>query len=131
MISRISIENFIIIEKLDIILEKGFTSITGETGTGKSIILDAINFCFGCFPSKNIRKFPEKPCIVEIKIDLKKKINLLDQDITGHISLKRVLNQTGKSSYYFNSSPISNKEIKVILPFFLDITAQSDTLLYE
>lgn len=131
MISRISIENFIIIEKLDIIFEKGFTSITGETGTGKSIILDAINFCFGYFSSKNIRKFPEKPCIVEIEIDLKKKIHLLDQDITDYVSLKRVLNQTGKSSYYLNSSPISNKEIKIILPFFLDITAQYDTILSE
>jgi len=131
LVSRISIENFIIIEKLDIIFEKGFTSITGETGTGKSIILDAINFCFGCFSSKNIRKFPEKPCIVEIEIDLKKKIHLLDQDIRGYVSLKRVLNQTGKSSYYFNSFPISNKEIKIILPFFLDITAQYDTILSE
>ncbi len=131
MISRISIENFIIIEKLDIIFEKGFTVITGETGTGKSIILDAINFSFGRFHSKNIRRFPEKDCSVEIEFDLGKSIHILERGISGTVVIKRTLNQSGKSSYYFNNNPISNKELKDFLPLFLDITAQHDTILSE
>lgn len=131
MISRISIENFIIIENLDIIFEKGFSSITGETGTGKSIILDAINFCFGRFPSKNILKVPEKPCSVELEFNLKKEISILNQNILGAVNIKRILNKSGKSSYFFNNKSISGKDLKDCLPIFLDITAQHDTILSE
>ncbi len=131
MISRISIENFIIIDKLDIIFEKGFTAITGETGTGKSIILDAINFSFGRFHSKNVCRFPEKDCSVEIEFFLKKSIHISNQDVSGGVVVKRILNQSGKSNYYLNNKSISNKELKDFFPILLDITAQHDTILSE
>ena len=67
LITSIAIENFIIIDRLDIDFEREFSAITGETGTGKSIILDAINFCFGKFSLKNIKKDPNKDCSIEIK----------------------------------------------------------------
>lgn len=123
MISRISIENFIIIEKLDIVFDSGFTSITGETGTGKSIILDAINFCFGRFGSKNIQKFPNSPSVVEIEFTFAK-----SQDT---LKIKRALNPSGKSSYFINDEQALNKDIKVLFKQLIDITAQHDTILSE
>lgn len=115
LISSITIENFIIIDRIDIDFDKGFSSITGETGTGKSIILDAINFCFGKFSSKSIKKFPEKDCLVEIKFD--------------SCTIKKVLDKSSKTTYFLNGNKLQNKEIKDLMPDLIDITAQSDSII--
>ena len=115
LITSIAIENFIIIDRLDIDFERGFSAITGETGTGKSIILDAINFCFGKFSLKNIKKDPNKDCSIEIKF--------------SNLSVKKIIDKTGKTSCFLNGKKIQAKELKDLMPGLLDITAQSDSIL--
>lgn len=100
---------------MDIDFTAGFSSITGETGTGKSIILDAINFCFGKFPSKEIRKNLGKACYVEIQFD--------------NLKVKKILENSGKCSCFINEHKVSSKELKEIFPDLIDITAQSDSIL--
>ena len=115
MISSIIIENFIIIDHLEIKFCNGFSSITGETGTGKSIIIDAINFCFGKINTKNIKKSLDKQCYVEIHIDDK--------------IVSRKIDTNNKHTCYLNGKKIQLKELKKLMQNLIDITAQSDTIL--
>lgn len=127
MISKISIENFIIIDKLEVVFDNNFTAITGETGTGKSIILDAINFCFGKFSAKDVIKYSEKPCRIEIEFDLNK--SALSSELGNKLKIKRILSPQGKSNYYLNNESISSKELKELMSSLLNITAQHDSIL--
>lgn len=132
MLHRVLIENFIIIDKLDLEFNDNFTAITGETGTGKSIILDAIDFCFGKFSSKTIKKNPNEPCSVSINFKVKnfEKISkLLDINLKNDIIIKRVIDPNNKNICYLNDSQISGKILKDVMGYFVDITAQSDSIL--
>ncbi len=65
MINRLHIRNFAIIDELDLILKPGLTVITGETGSGKSIILQALNVSLGMKPTKTMIKTGQAQAIVE------------------------------------------------------------------
>ncbi len=119
MIRSISVKNFIIIDDLFIEFDKGFNSITGETGTGKSIILDAINFCFGRFNSKTIKKDLNRELSVELVFSKN------DECMT----IKKVVDLSGKSTCFLNKKQVPAKVIKDLFGEILDITAQMETIL--
>ena len=116
MISFISIQNFIIIENLEITFHDLFTAITGETGTGKSIVIDAIDFCLGNFQSKNIKKNQNEECIINLCINKDTKIT-------------KIIDKKNKTSIYLNNKLTTQKHIKMQYQDLIDITSQFDSIL--
>ena len=70
MIKSVYIKNFILIDELNLNLENGFTVITGETGAGKSILLNSVDVALGAKASKEIIKSGENSCLIEINFSL-------------------------------------------------------------
>ena len=70
MIKTLSISNFAIIDYVEVNFDKGMTTITGETGTGKSIILGALSMVLGKRADLTVFKNPSKKCIIEAYFDL-------------------------------------------------------------
>jgi len=134
MIKRLSISNYVLIDKLSIDLKDGFTSITGETGAGKSILLGALGLILGeradthCLADNNLK------CIVEAEFEIKKyslhnffKENDLDYfDITV---VRREISPNGRSRAFINDTPVNLNVLKEISQFLVDIHSQHQTLL--
>ena len=75
MIKHLLIQNYALIESLEIDFEKGFTVLSGETGAGKSIILDAISLLLGKRSDRGSLYDKEKKCVLELKIYISKEFS--------------------------------------------------------
>lgn len=135
MLIELKIKNFILIKNHNINFKKGLICITGETGAGKSIILSAINLLSGSkFDIKNINN-KEKNVEIEalfnvenndIAIRYLKDNNLInDEDDENIVSLRRVINTSGKSINYINNVKCNNSDLKLFSSYLIEINSQS------
>ena len=132
MIKSLSISNFAIIDYVEVNFHKGMTTITGETGAGKSIILGALSLVLGKRADLSILKNSSKKCIVEVTFDISKynlktffdveNIDYLDETI-----LRRELIPTGKSRAFINDTPVNLQILNVISSNLIDINNQNET----
>ena len=135
MLQSIFIQNYALIDKLDIAFEPGFSVITGETGAGKSIILGAIGLLLGQRADvKAIRNGATK-CIVEAKFNIASygmedffKANDIEYDSEECI-LRREVNINGKSRAFINDTPASLSQMKVLGEKLIDVHSQHQNLL--
>lgn len=134
MLKRLIIENFALIDHLDIPLEDGLSIITGETGAGKSIILGALSLILGNRADAQSINDKSRKCIVEGHFHIKDydleqffKDNELDYDINTII--RREINSQGKSRAFINDTPVNLNTIKQIIEKLIDIHSQHETLL--
>ncbi len=135
MLQSIFIQNYALIDKLDITFEPGFSVITGETGAGKSIILGAIGLLLGQRADiKAIRNGATK-CIVEAKFRIASygmeeffKANDIEYDSEECI-LRREVNINGKSRAFINDTPASLAQMKVLGEKLIDVHSQHQNLL--
>lgn len=135
MIKNLRIENYALIEKLDIDLYSGFSVITGETGAGKSIILGAIGLLLGQRADSKSIKTGEKRCVIEAAFDLSRykmgdffEENDLDFDGEECI-VRRELTATGKSRAFINDTPVSLSQLKELGEQLIDVHSQHKNLL--
>ena len=134
MIRSLFIQNYALIETLDITLERGFSVITGETGAGKSIILGAIGLLLGQRADvKAIRKGASK-CVIEAHFDvsaygMKPFFEEHDWDYADDCILRRELSAAGKSRAFINDTPVSLAQIKELGEQLIDIHSQHQNLL--
>ena len=134
MLTRLYINNFITIEEIDVNFSKGFTSITGETGSGKSVILDALNLLCGnrLDSSKIINR--EKKIVIEAEFDISN-FNMLDFFDNNEIDyfdttiIRREINPAGKSRSFINDSPVKLDLLKLFSLNIIDIHSQHESLL--
>ena len=134
MLSRLSIKNYALIDELSIDLKHGFTSITGETGAGKSILLGALGLILGDRSDSKVITDSHKKCIVEgdFKIDkygLELYFNTNDLDYLDNTLLRREISPNGRSRAFVNDTPVSLNQLKEIGSFLIDIHSQHQTLL--
>ena len=135
MLNSLFIQNFVLIDNLDIRFDKGFSVITGETGAGKSIILGALSLVLGQrADGKSIKKGSDK-CVIEATFDISKYQlepffleNDLEYDAQGCI-LRRELFSSGKSRAFVNDSPVSLSILKELGTRLIDIHSQHQNLL--
>lgn len=135
MLQSIFIQNYALIDKLDITFEPGFSVITGETGAGKSIILGAIGLLLGQRADvKAIRNGATK-CIVEAKFNIASygmeeffKANDIEYDSEECI-LRREVNINGKSRAFINDTPASLSQMKILGEKLIDVHSQHQNLL--
>ena len=133
MLQHLTIENYALIKSLDIDFVKGFTTITGETGSGKSIILGALGLLLGQRADVQVLFEKDRKCVVEAAFDIKDldlkpffDDNDLDYDHT--LLLRREIQPSGKSRAFVNDTPASLQVMKELGAYILDIHSQHQTL---
>lgn len=135
MLKSLFIQNFVLIDSLDIQFDNGFSVITGETGAGKSIILGALSLVLGQrADGKSIKNGADK-CVIEATFDVSKykleeffHTNDLEYDPEICI-LRRELFASGKSRAFVNDSPVSLTVMKELGSRLIDIHSQHQNLL--
>ena len=135
MLQSIHIQNYALIEKLDIDFHAGFSVITGETGAGKSIILGAIGLLLGQRADLKAIKDGATKCVVEARFDIARyqlesffTENDLEYD-SGECILRRELYASGKSRAFINDSPSSLVQMKELGEKLVDVHSQHQNLL--
>lgn len=135
MLKNLQIENYALIEHLDIDFHTGFSVITGETGAGKSIIIGAIGLLLGQRADSKAIKAGAKRCVVEAAFDVSSyqlnsffEANDLDFDGVECI-IRRELTATGKSRAFINDTPASLAQLKELGEKLIDVHSQHKNLL--
>ncbi len=133
MLQHLTIENYALIKSLDINFAKGFTTITGETGSGKSIILGALGLLLGQRADVQVLFEKDRKCVVEATFDIKG-LDLMsffddnDLDYDDTLLLRREIQPSGKSRAFVNDTPASLQVMKELGGYILDIHSQHQTL---
>lgn len=130
MLKYLKIKNLAIIEDLEVELEKGFNIFTGETGAGKSIIMDGIRLIFGERADPDMVRTGEKKAeisaVIEIEDEsLKKEFPSFPWE-NNEIILRREIPVSGKGRIYFNGSPVPLSVLKSLGERLFDIFGQND-----
>lgn len=136
MLTYLKIQNYGLIEHIEINFNKGLSTITGETGAGKSIILGAISLLLGEKADNESIKNKEDKCVVEghfniANLNLKQIIQAHDIDFSNELILRREYSLNGKSRTFINDSPVNINILKEIGEKLLDIHSQHKNLLLK
>ena len=135
MIRHLHIENYALIEHLDIDFHTGFSVITGETGAGKSIIIGAIGLLLGGRADSKALKTGAKRCVIEMTFDVSRYsltsfFEENDFDFDGaECIIRRELTAAGKSRAFINDTPASLAQLREIGERLIDIHSQHKNLL--
>ncbi len=133
MLRRLTINNYALIEALDIEFPEGLIIITGETGAGKSILLGALSLLLGGKAEISAIKDNKENCMVEGLFVAKKPVKIVWQDGTStyeeELVLRRILTPSGRSRSFINDEPVTNMILSEISSELIDIHAQNQHLL--
>lgn len=129
MLAKLSVRNFAIIDKTDIILTDGFNTITGETGAGKSILLGALSLILGQRANTSDILDQSKKSVIEGLIILpnqnfKAFFKHNDLDFDNEIILRREINTNGKSRAFINDTPVTLDILKEFASQVIDLHQQ-------
>jgi DNA repair protein RecN (Recombination protein N) len=134
MLKNILIQNYALIDHLELEFEKGLNIVTGETGAGKSILLGALSLILGNRADTSALLDATKKCIVEGRFDADEK-NLKDffktheLDFEKQVLIRREISSEGKSRSFINDTPVTLSQLKELGLLLVDIHSQHETLL--
>ena len=129
MLTQLHIENIAVIEKADIEFRKGLTVLTGETGAGKSIIVDSLGAVLGARTSRELVRTGADKGIVTAVFETNNADKWLednDIDLEGEIIIQRRISAEGKNSYRVCGVPVSVSQLRELGALLLDIHGQND-----
>ncbi|RUO68937.1 DNA repair protein RecN [Idiomarina ramblicola] len=132
MLSQLTIRNFAVVKSLDIEFHKGMTAITGETGAGKSIALDALSLCLGSRADANwVRPGQEKAEItavftLESDSPVFQWLAANEFDADDDCVLRRVIQRDGRSKAWINGTPVPVSQQKSLAPLLVNIHGQHE-----
>ena len=134
MLKQLSVKNYILIDELDIRLEKGLGIITGETGAGKSILLGALGLMLGQRADVGELLDKKKKCIIEGVFDvqayqMKTFFEEKELDYANECTIRREINPEGKSRAFVNDTPVNLTTLKELSSRLVDIHSQHESLL--
>lgn len=112
MIKRLYIKDFAIIQEIDLDLKPGFTVLTGETGSGKSLIIEALGVALGGKTDKLMVKHGADRAVIDATVN--------------ENSIRRIISQSGRSKSYHNDEPITIAELKSRIQILVDFHGQHD-----
>lgn len=136
MLRRITVRNFLLIEELDLPLDPGLTVITGETGSGKSVLLGALGLAMGDRAEGNLQRDPAKRCVIELEVGdaaegsfaaewcLRNGVPQEDPMI-----LRRQLEAGGRSRAFVNDTPVRIDQLRDLGGSLVHIHSQHQALL--
>lgn len=138
MLTSLSVKNYALIENITIDFKKGLTVITGETGSGKSIIIDSIDLLLGARASTSVIRTGTTSCTISSEFDISKNTNVknilseLSIDCEDEIIIRRQIDSTGKSKAFINDISVSVNTLSNIGKYLVDFYAQhKSNMLFE
>ena len=133
MLKHLSVQNYALIDQLEVEFSDGLTIITGETGAGKSILLGALGLIAGSRADTQALQDKTKKCFVEASFNIKDyslknffSSNDLDYEVTT--TIRREINPEGKSRAFINDTPVTLNQLKELAEHLIDIHSQHQTL---
>ncbi|MDR1349954.1 MAG: DNA repair protein RecN [Zoogloeaceae bacterium] len=130
MLQRLSVRDFVIVDRLELEFSSGFGALTGETGAGKSILIDALTLTLGERADPGVVRSGKEKAEVAAVFDLarlpKVRAWLAEQDFADEeeLLLRRVVEAGGRSRAYINGSPASVQQLRAVGEFLVDIHGQ-------
>ena len=133
MLKSISIKNYVLIDELNISFNSGFSVITGETGAGKTILVDGISLLLGKRADLSVNRDKSKKCVIEGIFDigaynLKPIFDVNELDYDSETILRREISPSGKSRAFINDSPVNLLQLSKIGSRIIDIHTQHQNL---
>ena len=133
MLTHLSIKNYALINDIHVSFSNGFTTITGETGAGKSILLGGLALALGKRADLSSLKNTQQKCIIEAEFDvskygLKEFFQEHDLDFEEETILRREILPSGKSRAFVNDSPVNLDTLKSLGERLVDVHSQHQTL---
>lgn len=134
MLRSLYIQNYALIEKLDISFDSGFSVITGETGAGKSIILGAIGLLLGQRADVKAIRIGASKCVIEARFeisayDMQSFFEENELEYEEECILRREVSASGKSRAFINDTPASLSQMKELGEQLIDVHSQHQNLL--
>ena len=133
MLSRLYVRNYALIEEQELLFAPGFTVLTGETGAGKSILLNAFQLVLGQRADPEALRNKQEKCVVEAEFRLGKRFaalfEALDMDFEEHCLIRREIHPAGRSRAFVNDSPVLLDHLKALSAHLVEIHSQHDQLL--
>ena len=134
MLRRLVVENYALIEHLEIEFDSSLNIITGETGAGKSILMGALALLLGAKNDSAAIKDSSRACVVEGEFDIKR-LGLegafaeLDIDYDDETIIRRTISPSGKSRAFVNDQPVQLADLKQLGAYLIDIHSQHQNLI--
>ncbi len=132
MLKRLYVKNLALISEADIEFDRGLNVLSGETGSGKSVILDSINFVLGCKADRTMIRYGENEAFVRAEFVLDKDseavkiLNSYDIETDSDIIISRKLSIDGKGSIKINGDSVTASMLKSITQHLVDVHGQSE-----
>lgn len=132
MLKNIQIKNVALIEEASIEFEKGLNVLSGETGSGKSVILDSLNFVLGAKADKSMIRNGSDFCMVKAEFDvknnpfIKSELDALDIDCDDDLIVSRKFSLSGAGSIRINGEPVTLTGLKNVTGHLVDVHGQSE-----
>ena len=124
MLQSLSIRNVVLIDKLDLDFQPGLSVLTGETGAGKSILLDSLGLVLGNRAETSLIRHGEDKLSVTAAFSLPEADNPImalfaeaDVEVEDELIIKRTLSRDGKGKIFINDQPVSAKFLKEIIKY--------------
>ena len=132
MLKRLLVQNYAIISEMELVMSDNLTIITGETGAGKSILTGALGLIMGNRADTKVLFDPENKCIVEGTFDisnyrLQAFFTANDLDYFDELSVRREINNAGKSRAFINDTPVTLNVLQEMSEKLVDLHQQFDT----
>lgn len=133
MLTQLSIQNYALIDDLKVSFSSGFTTITGETGAGKSILLEGFALVLGNRADRSSLRDKERKCVIEAQFEIEKYplqsfFSTHDLFYEGNTILRREIHPNGKSRAFVNDSPVTLDILGELGRRLIDVHSQHQTL---
>lgn len=132
MLAKLTIKNVALIEQADIVFQEGLNVLSGETGAGKSVILDSVNFVLGAKAERSMIRYGETECMVKAEFFLDEShkaitaLRELDIDSDGEIIISRRFSDLGKNTIKINGSTVTVSMLRKVTDCLVDVHGQSE-----
>ncbi len=132
MLARLSIKNVALIQLAEISFSEGLNVLSGETGAGKSVILDSVNFVLGAKADRTMIRYGESECTVKAEFIVPEtskaveKLRDMDIDTDGEIIISRKFTENGKNSIKINGNTVTVSMLRSVTDYLVDVHGQSE-----
>lgn len=134
MLRRLLIQNYAIIDEIEIVFSGKLNIITGETGAGKSILMGALSLILGNRADTGVLLNRDKKCVIEGEFDISTKppikefLKQNDLDAADELFIRREIASSGKSRAFINDTPVNLEQLRQAACLLVDLHQQFDTL---
>ena len=132
MLTKLTVKNVALIERAEIEFGEGLNVLSGETGAGKSVILDSVNFVLGAKADRSMIRYGETECMVKAEFFVSEQskaieaLRELDIDSDGEIIISRKFTDAGKNTIKINGNTVTATMLRSVTDSLVDVHGQSE-----